>query len=98
MAFIFSRSFLFVLGINILFFIWVLLDFNHREGIHFRAVETLTLMLLLPIAIIGNAGLWSIAFGFNKRLLTKAFGYLLLLLMSGCTAVWVHGCATGVTI
>lgn len=90
-----QRPYLVSLGANLLFFLWAWLGVNKGKGLFFFTTDELGLMLLLPLAVVINAALLMAAIG-NRRLM-KAFGLLVLLLLSGCTTVWVHGYATGVT-
>ena len=91
------RSYLLVLGGNLLFFLWAWLGVNHGKGLFFFTTDEIGLIFLLPLAFVINLVMLLISFGMNKRQLINAFGVILLLLLSGCTAVWVHAYSTGVT-
>jgi hypothetical protein len=89
-----QRAYLVALGTNLLFFLWAWLV-NQRQGLFFFTTDELGVLLLLALAVVINALLWLAVLG--NRYLMKAFGLLLLLLLSGCTAAWVHGYVTGVS-
>ena len=91
------RPYLLALGGNLLFFLWAWLGVNDGKGLFFFTTDELGLMLLLPLVAAGNVGLYLGAALANRDAGMKAFGLALLLLLGGCTATWVHGCATGVT-
>ena len=89
------RPYLLALGGNGLFLLWAWLGVNHGKGLFFFTTDVLGLMLLLPLVAVGNMGLCIGALLANSRRWAKAFMFLLLLLMGGCTAAWLHGAATG---
>ena len=91
----FVRPYLLAIGGNLCFFLWAWLGVNHGKGLFFFTTDEIGLMLLLPLVIVLNAGLWLLFLGMNKRAFRKAFGFTLLLLLGGCTAVWVHAYLTG---
>lgn len=92
------RPYLLALSINGLFFLWAWLGFNHEKGLFFYTIDALGLMLLLPLVVVGNTGLCFVAFVAHRGRWAKAFGFLLLLSMAGCTAAWIYGAATGVSL
>ncbi|MFC6226046.1 hypothetical protein ACFP2F_22575 [Hymenobacter artigasi] len=89
------RSHLLALSGNGMFFLWAWLGFHHGKGLFFFTTDVLGLMFLLPLVVVGNAGLCVAALLANNGRWAKAFGMLVVLSMSGCIAAWVHGAATG---
>jgi len=92
------HPYLLVLSGNLLFFCWAWLGVNGGKGLFYFTTDELGLMFLLPVAVLLNALPWLLAYGRNKTAWARAFGLLLLVLLGGCTSVWIHACATGVSI
>jgi hypothetical protein len=91
------RPYVLPVGGNLVFFLWVWLGVNDGKGLFYFTKDPLGLMLLLPTAVLLNASLWLVSYLRQDLAWTRIFGWLVLLLLSGCTSVWVHGCTTGVT-
>jgi hypothetical protein len=89
------RPYLLALGSNGLFFLWAWLGFNHGKGVFFFTTDVLGSMMLLPLVVVGDAGLCIAALLANNGRWAKAFGLLVVLSMGGCTAAWIQGAATG---
>jgi|GEM_PF-3714359 len=90
------RPFVFAFSVNLLLVLWAWLGVNHGKGLFYFTTDEIGLMMLLPLAACINLLFWFVAY-LRQSIEAKGFGLVVLLLLAGSIAVWVHAGITGVS-
>jgi hypothetical protein len=92
------RSYLLPVGMNLALFLWAWLGVNDGKGLFYFTMDITGLEVLLALAVLLNAVLWLVAYLRQDFRWARAFGWLVLLLVGGCTSVVVDDFLSGGTL